>query len=181
MKTETIRFALLPILPILAITTSAQASPSADIELDPLAYALGGSSVHAGIHEGRFRLDLGAFSLDLPEAFHGNKDFAVSMAGAGIKLDYFPLERSTGFFVGAEAATTKTTVIEERSKQAEQSRHFIASARIGYRIDLGQALFVSPWVSVGYATGRDIEIAGRNFEHSHLTIFPTVHLGYRFR
>ena len=171
----------IPLLVSLTGGSTAYASPKADIELDPLAYALGGTSVHGGIQVDRFRFDLGAFSLDVPEAFHGNMGFALSMAGAGLKLDYFPLAQNTGLFFGAEVSLSKTTIIESGSKQADRATHAGVSARVGYRIDLGKAFFLSPWVSVGYASGEDRVIGGRTFEHSRLTVFPTVHIGYRFR
>lgn len=163
-----------------AMTGVATAEPTADIELDPLAYALGGTSVHVGIHEGHIRGDLGAFSLDVPEAFHGNEGFALSMAGAGAKVDYFPFSKRSGFFAGVEASFAKTTVIEEESRSAVRRTNLNLGVRAGYRIDLTDALFLSPWVGVGYATGDDVLIAGKTFKHTHLTLFPTVHVGYKF-
>ncbi len=161
-------------------SSSVAAEPKADIELDPLAYALEGSSVHVGIHTGRLRADLGAFSLEVPSAFHGNEGFTQSMAGAGAKLDYFPFAKRTGFFAGIEASFVRSTIVESASKMAERTFHINAGVRAGYRIDLSDALFVSPWVGLGYATGRDVMLAGKRFTHSHLTVFPTIHVGYRF-
>ena len=53
--------------------------------------------------------------------------------------------------------------------------------RVGYRIPIGDTLFLSPWIGVGPATDGDREINGKTYEKSHLSIFPTVHLGYRFQ
>ncbi len=158
----------------------AQAGPKADVEVDPLAYALGGSSVHVGIHQGRLRADLGAFSLDVPEAFHGNSGFALSIAGAGLKLDYFPFARRSGLHMGAELSVVTSTVIEAQSTQAERHINATIGGRLGYRIDISEAFYVDPWIGLGYASGHDLPIAGRTYSHSNLSVFPTVHLGYRF-
>ncbi|MFO0658259.1 MAG: hypothetical protein U0165_00270 [Polyangiaceae bacterium] len=45
----------------------------ADFEVDPTAYVLDGYSLHVGLGQGRFRLDLGAFAMKVPGAIHGNK------------------------------------------------------------------------------------------------------------
>lgn len=172
-----------PTILLLALTcgaTAAHAGPQADVEVDPLAYALGGSSVHVGIHQGRLRADLGAFSLDVPEAFHGNADFSLSMAGAGLKLDYFAFTRRSGLHMGAEVSVVKSTVIEVQSTQAERHINATIGARLGYRIDISKAFYVDPWIGLGYVSGRDLQIAGRTYSHSNLSVFPTVHLGYRF-
>jgi len=42
-------------------------------------------------------------------------------------------------------------------------------------------LYVVPWVSVSYNfDGDDVVIGGQEFTRSPVTIFPTVHLGWRF-
>lgn len=166
---------------VLALSHELLAEPKVDVEVDPIAYALGGHSLHVGIQQGRFRLDLGAFGLDVPEGWHGNEGFDFSMAGAGVKLDYFVFQPRTGFFVGAKTSVVTNTIIETESTMAERHLQVNVGGRIGYRIPVGESLFLSPWVGVAYASGGDREINGKTYEKSHLSIFPTVHLGYRFR
>ncbi len=167
-------------LALITAASRSEAAPRADLEVDPLAYALGGTSVHVGMQFDRLRADLGAFSLDVPSEFHGNPGFGFSMAGVGAKLDYFPFAKATGFFAGIEASFVRGTIIEEDSAIAERATNITLGVRAGYRFPLGKRFFASPWIGVGYATGKDREVGGQAWKHSHLTIFPTVHLGYRF-
>jgi hypothetical protein len=55
-----------------------------------------------GIGKGRYRFDLGAFGLTLPEAIHGQKDFRSSFTGYGAKFDVFLNEDGWGLFAGVQ-------------------------------------------------------------------------------
>jgi outer membrane autotransporter protein len=53
--------------------------------------------------------------------------------------------------------------------------------RVGYRFNLGDHFYVTPWVSFSYQfNAKDMIISGRRFEETKYRIFPTVHLGCRF-
>ncbi|REL32920.1 hypothetical protein DYD21_13970 [Rhodohalobacter sp. SW132] len=69
-----------------------------DIDIDPIAFALNGFSIHGGYVTGAYRFDLGIFGLDLPEWVHGNEDFDSSFIGAGWKVDRFFKGYADGFF-----------------------------------------------------------------------------------
>jgi hypothetical protein len=52
----------------------------------------------------------------------------------------------------------------------------------GYRFELGAGFYVTPWLGVGYAFAAEkTTLGGETFEPMAWTIFPAVHLGYRFR
>jgi hypothetical protein len=52
----------------LSLSLSGCAQKRVDVEIDPSTYALNGYSLHAGYWvEDRLRLNLGVFSLDVPE------------------------------------------------------------------------------------------------------------------
>jgi hypothetical protein len=172
--------------PSAAATTPS--SPSAverpvtlDVELDPIAYAASGYSLHVGLSHGRYRLDLGAFAADLPELLHGNDGFEVAMHGFGAKLDRFWRRDRTGFFAGVEAGVLDYQVVDGATRMVEQSTRLQGGARVGWRFALPADFHVTPWVGVGYALGAgDRTIAGRTFEESPVVVFPTVHLGRTF-
>jgi hypothetical protein len=52
--------------------------------------------------------------------------------------------------------------------------------RIGFRFDLGQHLY-STWISLDYQFGaKDVILTGKRFEQTRLSLFPAVHVGWRF-
>lgn len=153
-----------------------------DFEIDPLAYALDGYSLHVGAGWGRYRFDVGNFALGLPQWLHGQEGFDASFGGFGVKLDaFFKDERQVGAFVGLESSYTVIRVEDERTRQSDSARTISASARVGYRFELPANLYVSPWVGFGYRFGGLPVAGGRVFEMSPWTVFPTIHIGYRIR
>lgn len=154
---------------------------SADVEVDPLAYATGGHSVHVGFGRGRVRADLGAFAADIPEWLHGNEGFDVRMDGFGMKLDVFLKDDWQGPFAGIEAGVLGMTL---RSPDGAHDRetHLQVGARAGWRFSLPAGFYATPWLGVDYAIGAgDRTVGAFAYEESPWVIFPTVHVGYRFR
>jgi len=172
--------------PALAADSSAEVDApdravSVDIEIDPLAYALGGGSLHGGLHVGHVRFDLGVFSLVLPEALHGNPGFTAQGHGFGLKTDWFPREGNTGFHMGAQLDVTQQTTIHDASTESEMYRELATGGRVGYRLQHRSGLYVNPWVGLIYrvTSPTTIELAGETFAQSRLTPFPTLHVGWR--
>lgn len=165
--------------------TSAVAAPEAplkatlDVELDPIAYALAGHSVHSGVRFGAWRVDLGAFGLDVPEALHGQAGFEQSFSGFGIKLDYRPFTGLRGLFFGLQLNLVREAVRHVESNITATQRVLMGGPRVGYQIDLGAGFYLTPWVGLEVAlTERAQTIAGAPFEPGRIVPFPTVHLGY---
>ena len=53
--------------------------------------------------------------------------------------------------------------------------------RMGYRFNVGNHLYVSPWVSVDYQfNAKDVAISGNRLHESKYSVFPAVHVGWRF-
>jgi hypothetical protein len=152
-----------------------------DIEVDPLAYALGGASVHAGLHIKRVRLDLGVFSLPVPEAIHGNEGFHAQGHGFGLKADWFVKEGNKGLHLGVQTDLTHQTVTEEESTETARYRELAVGGRVGYRIQHKSGLYVDPWVGLAYRTNTptELELGDRTFTQSKLMPFPTLHVGWR--
>ena len=62
---------------LLALPSAAAHAASGDVEIDPIAYALDGHSMHVGLRLNHQRFDLGNFAAAVPAAFHGNDGFDV--------------------------------------------------------------------------------------------------------
>ena len=153
-----------------------------DIEIDPVAYALGGYSVHGGIGWRRFRVDLGAFGMELPEWAHKNEGFSARFGGYGMKVQYFLMDRQGGPFLGASAGVLLPVVTLKDTEFAATFRQFNAGLQAGWRVEIGAGFFLTPWVGVDYNFGApEITLMEQTYEHQQWTFFPTVHLGYRTR
>ncbi|MCB9587611.1 MAG: hypothetical protein H6718_19570 [Polyangiaceae bacterium] len=159
-----------------------RSEPSGDVELDPTAYVLDGYSVHAGINQGHFRLDLGAFALAVPEFVHGNPDYHVAFHGYGAKFQYFFAEKHSGGFVGVDVGHSRLLAERKGTDLAETDDSVSLGLHAGYRLDLFAGFYLNAWIGVGYAVGaEDITLAGKTFEAQPLLVFPAIHLGYAFR
>lgn len=152
-----------------------------DLEVDPLAYLAAGSSLHVGLRWQRLRLDLGAFAADIPHFVHGQSDFSDRFHGWGLKLDIALRADSSGPFAGVEASLLVDDLVDERTDLHERARSYTAGLRAGWRFELPARFYVVPWLGVGWRGGeRDVRVGERTFERERWTVFPTVHVGYRF-
>jgi hypothetical protein len=152
-----------------------------DVEVDPIAYALDGYSLHVGVGSGRYRFDVGNFALGMPQWLHGQDGFDARFGGFGVKLDAYLNPAQTGGFVGLESAYTLISVVDRRSGQQGTGRGVSAGVRVGWRFELASGFYATPWVGVGYRFGEEVAAGGRAFEMSPWTVFPTVHIGYRIK
>lgn len=154
----------------------------ADVEIDPLAYALSGFSLHAGIGYGRLRVDLGTYALALPQLVHGDDGFDLSFDGYGVKLQLFFFAEQSGLFVGVDGGLVRGYAQRQGTQLAARQNSGSVGVNTGYRIPLGQGFYVTPWIGLDYLFGgKDISLAGATTKASPISVFPTVHLGYRFR
>jgi hypothetical protein len=168
---------------VLALSTAASADTfHADVEIDPTAYALDGDSVHVGAGVGRFRADLGSFAERLPQFFHGNDGFDVSFSGFGVKLQAFLDDDQRGWFAGIDGGVLRILAQRQGSDLAARQHQVSAGVHLGYRFQLPHDFYVTPWIGVGYDFGaKDITLDSATYKPGAISVFPAVHLGYRFR
>ncbi|MCC6998348.1 MAG: hypothetical protein IT370_27295 [Deltaproteobacteria bacterium] len=161
-------------------STLAKSSFHADFEVDPTAYALSGYSLHVGLGWKRLRLDLGAFAMALPDFAKSDDSFEVWFDGFGSKLQYFVLAEQRGLFLGVDAGVARPLV--QRGELASKDSQYSIGVNAGYRFDLGANLYATPWLGVSYAfSAEDVTLGGTTYAQNPVTIFPAVHVGYRFR
>jgi hypothetical protein len=152
-----------------------------DIEIDPIAYALKGYSVHGGYLWSSFRLDAGVFGIEVPEAVHGNDGFRNRIDGVGTKLDFYLIEPGSKLFVGLESGIMRSTVEWRDTGEKVARTLYGVGVRIGYRLVVREHFTVTPWIGLGYTlNAADQHVSGRVFETSAFQPFPTIHLGYSF-
>jgi hypothetical protein len=154
----------------------------ADVEVDPTAYVLDGYSVHAGFGWNRVRVDLGAFAMHMPEAVHKQHDFNVGFDGFGLKLQYFLFTEQSGFFFGVDSGVARALVQLKNSQLAELDRQLTVGVNLGYRIDIAEGFYATPWIGFSRAFGADdITLGDKTYDNNPWLVFPAVHIGYRMR
>ncbi len=183
------KHAAITLVLFLTISTAAiaQSTIGFEIEIDPLAWTLGGASGHGAMSFERDRLQLGYAALEVPESFRSNPDIAEEFKTVSLKWDhYFSESSSSGFFVGPTFDYLFLTYTDPEGRTIDLSRPS-AGLRTGYRFDLFSdrsllgGLYVTPWVGVSYIfDNEEVVIADESHEVGALRIFPTVHLGWRF-
>lgn len=152
-----------------------------DAETDPTAFILDGYSLHLGLGYGRLRLDLGVFAMKVPSQIHGNKDFDVSFDGFGAKLHYFVFADQKHLFAGIDTGVNRMLAERKGSDLAVRQEQYGIGAHVGWRIPLPAGFYVTPWVGVSHSfNASDITLGGATFKSNPVTIFPAIHLGYRF-
>ena len=186
-STKPLALLLLLLVPASVFADDATAQPPSraglhfDVEVDPTAYVLGGYSVHVGIPWKRLRLDLGAFAMDVPGFVHGNDGFDASFDGFGAKLHWFLTGEQDGAFVGLATGRMSHRIELEGTGLSTRRERWNAGVELGWRFELYRGLYATPWLGVDYTFGaRDVTLAGRTFESSSWSLFPAVHVGYRF-
>lgn len=152
-----------------------------DVEVDPIAYALQGHSVHVGVGTGRFRFDLGAFGLELPAWAKPNTAFDAGFSGFGAKAHAHWFEDGTGPFAGLGLNAVRTVVQHRASDVAARDATYGVGLEVGWLVPLVAGLYVKPWIGVSRTLGaEDVEVDGERFESAPWQVFPTVHLGQAF-
>jgi len=170
-----------------ALVTSATSIGSAssihgDIEVDPTAYVLDGYSLHVGIGYEHLRLDLGNFAMELPQFVHGDDGFNVAFDGYGAKLQYWVRSDQTGLFAGIDAGVVRVHAHLQGSDLSADDTQIGAGVHAGYRLSLPAGFYATAWLGVGYAFSADnVMLGGKTYDASPFSVFPAIHLGYRFQ
>jgi len=160
----------------------ADSSFHADAEVDPTAYVLDGYSLHVGVGYKRLRVDLGAYAMKVPVALHGEDNLDISFDGYGVKLQYFLFAEQRGGFVGVDAGIARRTVARPEMQLAVRNTEVGVGVNFGWRFAITNAFYATTWLGLGYGFNpHTVMLGDAKYEPSRFTVFPAVHLGYRFR
>lgn len=180
MKTWITAF-LISVFGLLSVNNAALAHAGTfDVEIDPLAYAFDGYSVHGGYSAGFGRFDIGVFALAVSEDWLPGEGVSAKMRGFGVKWDAMP-SYEQGWFYGTEASRIEVTYKDATTGLAATALETQVGIRAGYRGLMGN-LTISPWLAFGTRLDRSpIAIGTRQYPRDNVLIFPTIHVGYLLR
>ena len=157
-----------------------------EVEADPLAYVLNGYSVHVGITYGKFRSSIGTFGIKQPSFQLDNEAFSVYSSGFDLKTDYL-FGKTKGFHAGLQLTYGKDKIGLKGSADKENLWGLNIGARGGYRFMFGKAenkyrgFYINPWAALIYsANAKTINRGAEAYKQSSVSIFPAVHVGWRF-
>lgn len=170
---------------LLFSAATAQAQPGGqhlDVEVEPVAYALGGAGGHVGYQVGRWSYTAEVFTLTVPEALHGNEGFEVSPLGAEFHAERSFSAAPGGFYAGPEVGVSRLKVTHQASGRSETHTRYSVGLRGGYRWHVGLGgLYLSPVVGLVYTlNSQAVHIEGETFESGPFTPFATVGIGWSF-
>lgn len=173
------------------ISALAQESPAKsyrfEAEIDPIAYALHGYSVHGIFVKNKIRTDVGFFGIRQPEGYSSNKDFRIQSGGVGMKMQYL-VNKSQTWFVGIGTGYYENIIEHLETNQRQIHKIYSIGINAGYRWFLFKKkenfiknLYLSPWASFDYNKPMNhVKFEGLNYKQSSFSIFPTIHIGYKF-
>lgn len=157
-----------------------------ELEADPLAYILKGYSLHAGITYGSFRTSMGTFAIQQPDMFSGNEAFSVYHSGFDLKTDYL-FGRIAGWHSGLQISYAKEKVELKSDPDQQVIWGLNIGARVGYRWIFGnvatnyKGFYLNPWAALIYSPNAADIVAGKEkYKQKSFSIFPAVHVGWRF-
>lgn len=168
---------------LIGMLAAATANAQWEVEVDPFAYLMDGFSLHVAQNSrtSNSRLQGGIFQADVPEWIHGDDEFDVRMQGITLKADYFPFDETSGWFMGIDGTYYRMRYRLEQTGETEDSNQFGLGPRLGYRYEIGDDLYITPWISAQYVfNADDVYISGVRYSESDISVLPTVHLGWRF-
>jgi hypothetical protein len=153
-----------------------------EVEIEPLAYVLGGAGGHVGYQGARWSYTLEVFGLTVPESLHGNEGFDAAPLGAELHVERSFGSKRGGWYAGPEIGVNRLAVTHEPTG-AEQTRiRYGVGLRGGYQWFPGWGdLYLSPVAGLVYTlNSKPIQIQNETFETGPLTPFVTVGLGWSF-
>ena len=157
------------------------------LETDPLAWAIGGGSIHGAYNLGQHRFQIGLAFLALPEGLQDNKEVSEEFKSISLKYDYF-LNNITdnGWFVGSTIDLLEWSY-EDEFNEIIETESLNIGIRIGYKyvpFDKNSSfngLYLTPWIGLSNMFNNDdLEFKSGTYERNPIKVFPTVHIGWEF-
>lgn len=156
-----------------------------EVEVDPIAYAMKGYSVHGIYNHKHIRFDLGVFGIEQPGSITGNRDFEVMTRGFGLKVNYL-VKSSKGLYAGLDAGYAANDVTLKMNLQNDKGHNLSLGAHAGYRFFIFpqnnrflSGLYITPWAGISYNYIYDnVKLSG--YKEGNIGYFVTLHIGYRF-
>lgn len=178
---------ILAVILMMAGEIFAQKSQRIELEIDPIAYALKGYSVHLIHVQNRWRKDLGVFAIQQPQGYGPNSGYSIFSAGVGAKLNYL-LNKKETWFAGIGGGYVENNIRQIATEQTAVQKLLSIGVHAGYRWSpfrnsksVFRGLYLAPWASLDYNHALNaVKWDKSSYQQARFSVFPTVHLGYKF-
>ncbi|MFD2036321.1 hypothetical protein ACFSKL_16070 [Belliella marina] len=185
-KKRNLPFLLLLFVLQLAKAQNPQKALGLEIESDPIAFIFKGYSLHLAYTFQDVRASMGVFGIETPGMFLDNKAFSVFTSGYDVKLDYL-FGSKKGLFMGSQLTYGKDNIELKESRKSQNLWGYSVGLRSGYRFMFGKkesnykGIYIVPWIALIHSIkAQEIQLGPETYSQPSWTIFPTVHLGWRF-
>lgn len=153
-----------------------------DLEVDPIFYAIDGSSVHLGVSSENHRVELAAFQLKgADNEIHENDNFDLNLEGVGIKYDYL-FGKYEGMYMGWELHFAETKYTHTPSNKEFKRQVTTTGPRVGYRFTYLNLITISTTLAYDILLdeGEDVFVGKDQYKNKSYQFVPTIHLGFYF-
>lgn len=153
-----------------------------EVEVEPVAYFLGGAGGHLRYFHDSRRISLEVFGLQIPRSLHGHDAFDASTIGVELHFEYFFGDDRDGWFLGPEIGVSNLEVTHRDTGVYEERTGLSAGVRGGYRWYPGwYDFYFAPVAGLVYSFSNEpVTISGDTFETGPFTPFVTIGIGYSF-
>lgn len=159
------------------------------IEADPLAYINKGYSIHLGYENWGMRYDLTKVKVDFPErfeeAFYGTKAFDLVSHITGVKVDYLGNRTNwtKGAFAGIDINYQNLNFTHLESSQQKNLSTFNIGLRAGYKINIFQGFYVTPWAALwkNVSAEKSFSVGEDLIKTNEWDWITTLHFGYAIK
>jgi len=150
------------------------------VELDPLNFIAGGSSLHVGLRRGVSRVDLAVYTLPVPSLLHSHPDVSVYVAGLQLRYDHTVHERTRNLYLGGQVILNRLELTQISTGLTTIAHDVRLGVQVGYRLQLLDAgLYVNPWLGVFYRAGADsYDVGHTTYSEGRIQPFPALHIGW---
>lgn len=166
----------------------AQKNQHIELEVDPIAYALKGYSLHLIYVKQKWRTDLGVFAIEQPKGYGPNDGYSIYSSGLGLKFNRLINVKET-VFAGIGMGYVENRVLHIQSSETAVSKVGSIGIHAGYRWFpfkksdslFPKGLYLTPWASLDYNNKlNSVQFENTGYKQAKWSIFPTVHIGFKF-
>lgn len=186
-------FGLMFLTSVFGMAQEENSKSSWSVEIDPATFVFRGYGVHLRWkpkNSEHFLYGVGAYAMDMPKLMvdlnpeNKGKGWDVRLnQGYGGFAEYYINEVNKKFFVGTQIGVQQYKLQHEEEVGNAKYTNSLAMLYLGYVFTpFNKNFYIKPWAGVGYVQkiGGYNQLGKQTYDVSPVTMFATLHLGYKF-